>query len=75
MGLAVAPGNNTVFATTSKGLFRRAGAEDWQGTEIARPVSSIAGSPLQQGILLVVGDAKRVYRSDDGGASWNDAAP
>ena len=72
LGLAVDPGDNTVFAATSKGLFHRNGTDrDWQPTALTQPLISVAASPLQAGVVIAVDDAKRVYRSDDGGATWS----
>jgi photosystem II stability/assembly factor-like uncharacterized protein len=71
LGLAFHPDGTTLFAATTEGLFRRSGtAGSWEKTALAGTIMTVAVNPTQPAIILAVDDQKRVYRSDDGGATW-----
>ena len=71
LGLAVDPAGNRIFAATSLGLYqRRGGGTTWEPTPLTGVILTVAISPVQPNSVLVVDDQKRVFRSDDGGATW-----
>ena len=71
LALAAQPGADTVFAATSAGLYRRAGASGaWTSAGLPGPILAVAVSSTQPGVVLAVDDQKRVYRSEDGGTTW-----
>lgn len=71
LALAVHPSGDTILAATSEGLYRWSRASDtWTPTELAGTILAVASSPAQPNTILAVDDQGRVYRSDDGGATW-----
>lgn len=72
--LAAAPNGDTEFAGTTNGLYRRTGAKArWDLTGLKGPILAVTANPLRPNTVLAVDDQQLVYRSDDGGTTWNGA--
>lgn len=69
---ALATVGDTLFAATTKGLYRRAGSDGaWQPTALTGVILAVSINPSQPDSLLAINDQNNVFRSDDGGATWN----
>lgn len=76
MALAPAPDQDVLFAATTAGLFRRSGPSAvWEATPLQESLMTVAVSPIDPAAVLAIDADTRVYRSNDGGATWSDAAP
>lgn len=63
--------DGSIFAATSKGLYHQITTNgDWTATGLNVPILAVAASPLQLKVVLAVDQQGRVYRSEDGGATW-----
>lgn len=76
-GLAVNPGKPDVIAAAGQGSFfsgilvSRDGGETWdQAVSIEQGAGPVAWAPSDADVGYAVGFDRRVYRTDDGGASW-----
>jgi photosystem II stability/assembly factor-like uncharacterized protein len=75
--LGIAPGSGEVYAGAMMGnmpmLHRRAASGAWETVPFSgtSPILAIALSPHEDGLLLLADQGGRVYRSRDGGESWN----
>ncbi|MDP9311986.1 MAG: hypothetical protein M3R24_14060 [Chloroflexota bacterium] len=68
---ALATAGDTVFAATTKGLYRRSGPDaEWEPTPLTETILAVAVNPSSPTTLLAVNDRQQVFRSDDGGNTW-----
>lgn len=69
---ALATGGDTLFAATTKGVYRRAGSDGaWQPTGLTGTILALSISPSQTNSVLAINERNQVFRSDDGGATWD----
>jgi len=73
MGLAINPDDpNTVVATGPGILLSRDGGRTWNEVlALADGAGPVAWSPSDPNVAYAVGFDRTLYRSDDGGVSWN----
>ena len=75
--LSLAPGSDDVYAGAMMGsmtmLHRRVAGGAWESVSFSgtNPILAIALSPHEEGLLVLADQGGRVYRSRDGGQSWN----
>ncbi len=68
-GLAISF-DGVLFASTSSGLYRRAGSAVWEPLPLKKALLAVTVSPHNSQLLLALSDQGEIFRSRDGGQTW-----
>ena len=69
-GLALdAQGN--LYAATNNGMYRRTAGANWMPLPLNKSLVAVAASPLVDGLILGLSDKGEIFRSRNGGQSWD----
>ena len=73
---ALALSSDALFAATTKGVYRRSGSGGaWEPTPLTGRLLAVAVKPGQSQSVLAINDQNQVFRSDDGGNTWDGGTP
>lgn len=70
--LTAVSNDGTAFAGTTNGLYRRTGTDaQWEPTGLNGTILTVTVNPAQPDNVLAINDQNQVFRSDDGGKTWD----